>query len=354
MVSAVCEVDCKFVDLYKNDSNFDDVKQISAGKFRRYSNRKLYEKLLDFKTPLLNIRDMYRVFKGYRQAINYLKLAKPDAILIKGGFVGVPLGKAAKKLGIPYMTHDSDSTPGLANRLIANGAALHATGMPKEMYNYNQDITHFTGVPVSDDFVFVDEKLKQKYKQDIGLGQCNKVVAVIGGSQGGSQLNEDIIAIAGRLMQKHTGIGLVHFAGPNKLDDTRDAYKKELLADELRNVVTIGFADDAFRYTGAADIIVSRASATVTAELAIQGKTVIFVPGRLAGAHQDKNAKLLESQGRAMVVEYADREGLFSSIDKLLIDSKRSNELADKLHDLAKPKAAKELAELVVGLAKGM
>lgn len=338
--------------MYKNDPNFDNVKQITAGKFRRYSGRSLIENVTDIKTLSKNIKDIFRVVKGYKQAKRFLREFKPDVILIKGGFVGVPVGKAAKKLGLSYMTHDSDSTPGLANRLIAKGAKLHATGMPKELYGYDQENTLYTGVPVSSEFKKVDKQLKQSYRKRLGLEGCDKVIAVIGGSQGGMQLNNDFVAISGRLMQANKNMGIVHFAGTMYEVDVRNGYKKELLADELERVVVVGFVDDSYRYTGAADIVVSRASATVTAELAIQAKAVVYVPGRLAGAHQDKNAKYMKETGRAEVVEYGDSEGLFDVLNRLLADNDRVEELSGRLNEIAKPDAARELAGAVMNLAK--
>ncbi|MDQ3123317.1 MAG: glycosyltransferase, partial [bacterium] len=160
----VCEKNAAFVHLYHEDQAIDRVLQVSAGKYRRYSGLSLKEKLTDIKTPVLNVRDAGRTLIGYRQARRLLKELKPDAMLIKGGFVAVPIGLAASRLGIPFITHDSDSIPGLANRIVSKWASLHATGMPAELYAYAKDKIVYTGVPVSQNFKYINDSVRADYR----------------------------------------------------------------------------------------------------------------------------------------------------------------------------------------------
>jgi UDP-N-acetylglucosamine--N-acetylmuramyl-(pentapeptide) pyrophosphoryl-undecaprenol N-acetylglucosamine transferase len=348
----VCEKNAKFLHLFEEEPTIDEVYQVRAGKYRRYSGLSRLQRLLDMPTFARNVRDVGRVVKGYAEARKMLKTLKPDGILIKGGFVGVPVGLAAAHLGIPFITHDSDSTPGLANRLIAKWAKLHATGMPVEFYSYPEGSMVYTGVPINADFKHLDEAAILGYRADLGIKECKQVVSIIGGSQGGSQLNEDIAAIAGRLMQQHHDLGFVHIVGPAHVAEMQRAYKEELLADELRHVVIQGFVPDVFRYTGAADVVVSRASATVVAELAVQGKATVLVPGQLADDHQVANARHLSESNVAMHVAYGDREGLYVAIDELLRAPAKRGQMATNISAMAKPHAAKELAELLVSTFK--
>jgi UDP-N-acetylglucosamine--N-acetylmuramyl-(pentapeptide) pyrophosphoryl-undecaprenol N-acetylglucosamine transferase len=344
----ICESNAKFKHLFEEDPNIDAVYQVQAGKYRRYAGLSKVQRLLDIPTFARNVRDVGRVVHGYGQARRILKRLKPDGILIKGGFVGVPIGLAAVHLNIPFITHDSDTTAGLANRIISRWAYKHATGMPIEFYSYPKKDTVFTGVPIRAEFVNVTSELRQKYRKQLGLENCKQVIGVIGASQGGTQLNDDIVHIVGRLMQLYPDLGLVHLTGPTHEQDVQRLYDKELLADERRRTVVKGFATDVFRYTGAANIVVSRASASVIAELAVQGIATILVPGQLAGDHQGINARHLAKAGVVLNVPYGDSEGLFSAIHQLLENSKRSESLAEGLHSLAKPYAAKDLAQLVI------
>jgi UDP-N-acetylglucosamine--N-acetylmuramyl-(pentapeptide) pyrophosphoryl-undecaprenol N-acetylglucosamine transferase len=349
---AICEHNSKFVHLYEQEPAIDTVQTISAGKYRRYSGLSMKDRVTDVGTWARNARDIGRTAKGYLEAKKLLKTLQPSAILIKGGFVAVPVGKAAAALAIPYLTHDSDSTPGLANRLIAKKASFHATGMPAELYAYPKDRTVFTGIPIASEFHKISDTEKAALRQAAGLQSSKKVVMITGGSQGGEQLNRDMVHVAARLMQRQAEVGIIHIAGSAHEQAIKRAYDNELLADERRRVVVKGFINDLFTYSGAADIIVTRGGANAIAEFAVQAKPIIVVPGKLAGAHQDKNAAYLKSQGAAEVAVFGDSEDLFKAVQDLLNDPSKQKSLANKLHEFAKPNAAQELAELTLRLAE--
>lgn len=348
-VIGVCEKNAKFLHLFKDDPVIDAVYEIRAGKYRRYAGLTRLQKMLNVQTFAKNTRDVGRVVKGYTEARKLLKSIRPDGILIKGGFVGVPVGLAAAHLNIPFITHDSDSIPGLANRIISKWALKHATGMPTDFYHYPPNSMVYTGVPIAADFAFVDSKQQVHFKNKVGLGSSERVIAVFGGSQGGLQLNDDVVAIIGRLMQKHHDLGLIHIVGPAHEQHMLQRYKNELLADEQKRVLVKGFVSDAYMYSGAADIIVSRAGATALAEFMVQAKAVILVPGQLAGDHQSVNARHLAEEGKVLNVAFGDQEGLAAAIDKLLSNVDQRKNLSEGLSELAKPEAAKDLAQLLLG-----
>jgi UDP-N-acetylglucosamine--N-acetylmuramyl-(pentapeptide) pyrophosphoryl-undecaprenol N-acetylglucosamine transferase len=347
----VCEKGCKFVGLFENDANIARVIQVSAGKYRRYAGLKWYQRWFDIKTLLLNVRDVGRTLKGKRQARKLLKELRPDILLIKGGFVAVPMGLAAGSLGIPYITHDSDSTPGLANRLISKKAAIHATGMPAELYSYPKDRTVYTGIPLSDKFQHVTAAMRDDYRKELGISE-DFVITVVGGSQGGERLNKDVVAISKNLMERFPSLGILHIAGEQKAEDTEAAYSAKLSDAEQGRVRVKGFVDNPQTYTGAADVVISRAGATVTAELALQGVPMIMVPGQLAGAHQAENADFFVAREAALKAEYGDSEGLFNAVISLLVDEDKRRKLALNLNAMAKPRAARELAELTLETAR--
>lgn len=346
----VCEKRSKFVGLFQDDANIDRVFQVSAGKYRRYAGLKWYQRWFDVKTLMLNTRDVWRLYVGYIEAKRLLKELKPDMLFFKGGFVAVPVGKAAAKLGIPYVTHDSDSVPGLANRLIAKSAKRHATGMPIDMYDYPAETAIYTGIPVSEKYKRLNSSLKATYRDALGLSSCSYVITVTGGSQGGEQLNNDVVVAVKSLVQKFPGLGVVHIAGSAKEKTVREAYAKALSADQLRMVVIKGFTNELEVCTGAADVVVSRASATTLAELSLQAQAVVVVPGRLSGGHQDKNAAYLEKKAAAALVQYGDAAGLESTLADLLSAPGKRASLAENLRRLAKPQAAKDIASLLIGL----
>lgn len=347
----ICEKQAKFVRLYKEDKAIDRVFQVRAGKYRRYAGQSWDEKLLDVKTLLLNIRDVGRTGVGYIEARKLIKELKPDIMVIKGGFVGVPMGLAAAKLGVPFITHDSDSTPGLANRIISKWALRHATGMPAELYDYPKEATIYTGIPISKEYKKLNGSLKATYRDQLKLGSCRFIVTVTGGSQGGSQLNSDMLKIIPTLMQKYPGLGIVHVAGPLHEHEVAKAYAEKVSPQDFQRIIVKGFTDELHVCTGAADVVVSRASATSLAELSLQSQAVIVVPGMLADGHQEKNAGYLDKLGAVKQVKYSDALALQSAIEELLDNPVKRADLADKLHLLAKPQAARDLAQLALGLA---
>src|SRR5689334_19136294 len=123
----------KLIDAVQKNPKIDQVHSVRAGKFRRYHGEGI-KQLLDLKTMFKNVRDFFYFLAGIWQSYWLLKRLKPDGIFIKGGFVGVPVGLSAAMQKIPYITHDSDALPGLANRLISRWASAHAVGLPKDVY----------------------------------------------------------------------------------------------------------------------------------------------------------------------------------------------------------------------------
>lgn len=347
----VCEKNAKFAHLYESSGDIDEVVQIKAGKFRRYSGMPLHQKLTDVKTMALNTRDAGRTVLGFNEAMRMLKRLKPDVILVKGGFVAVPVGLAAARLKIPFITHDSDSTPGLANRLIARWASLHATGMPAELYDYPQDKTIYTGIPVAEEFKTVTDEMRLSARRTIGLERCSQVVAVVGGSQGAERLNDDVVSVIPRLMAKLEGLGVAHISGAAHEQQVSEAYATALGPEADNRAVVKGFVENLYDYTTAADVVVTRASATALSELALQRLPVILVPGRLAGGHQDKNAAYYAERQAAVTVKYGDADQLYEELSRLLTDDSRRHNLSKHLSELAKPDAARELAEITLKLA---
>lgn len=343
-------------DIPRQDSSIDAVYDISAGKLRRYHGEG-WKQLLDFRTVGLNVRDMCRVIAGFFQAIRILRREQPAAIFIKGGFVGVPVGFSAALLRLPYITHDSDAIPGLANRLIAPWARYHTVALPAELYQYPADNTVTVGVPVSDRFVPLDADGQRSYKTELGLDPADPVLFVTGGGLGAQRLNRVITEVAADLLRAIPGLSIVHTVGRPNEAEVRALYDANLPTAEQGRVVVLGYTTDLYKYSGAADLIVTRAGATAIAEFAVQGKAVLLVPNPyLTAGHQLKNAQALQA---AKAVAVLDEEALthdaalvLSTLSGLLEDKAALEQLAHNLQQFAHPAAATELAELILKTAR--
>ncbi len=229
---------------------------------------------------LKNFRDIGRVFIGYFESYRLLRRIRPDVIFIKGGFVGVPVGLAAAKLHIPFVTHDSDAFPGLANRLISRWAQAHAVSLSKDLYPYPSAKTFSVGVPINHNFVLVSSELQNQYKTELGLGKFKHLICVTGGGNGARQLNSIVAKCSSIILDNNREVAIVHLAGRAHIAETEALYKTVLSPKQMSQVIVKGFVDNLYCYSGAADIIIGRGSATNLAEFAMQSKACVIVPAR--------------------------------------------------------------------------
>jgi UDP-N-acetylglucosamine--N-acetylmuramyl-(pentapeptide) pyrophosphoryl-undecaprenol N-acetylglucosamine transferase len=347
-----------FAEIVAENTAIDAVKSVRAGKFRRYHGEGL-KQLLDVATLGKNLRDALFVLAGLWQSFWLLGRLKPDVIFTRGGFVSVPVALAAALRRIPYITHDSDAIPSLANRLIARWAVLHAVALPVDLYPYPPEKTLNVGVPVSHLFQPVDPVLQQQYKKQLGLQRYKHLLLVTGGGLGAKIINDTLLTIAPELLAADPGLCIVHTVGQKHEASVSAGYTRRLPAAVRKRVIVRDFVSDLYRYSGAADVVVARGGASTFAELAQQGRACIIIPNPiLTGGHQTKNAAAYAAAGAVIVVsekQLAD-EGreLANEIIYLLQHSERRQALATNLQTFARPDAARMLAErlLQIGRAK--
>lgn len=343
-----------FAGIIDDNSLIDETYMISAGKFRRYHTEG-WRQILDVHTMYLNIRDGFRFAAGFWQSFWLLGRINPDAIFCKGGFVGVPVGLAAALRRIPYMTHDSDAIPGLANRIISRWAKYHAVALDEKLYPYPRSKTYNVGVPISPLYSKVDVSDALRFRKECGLSSFGKVVLITGGGRGAARLNEAAIKAVPELLADYPDLAVVHTAGTDHVRDVTAAYEAALDSDDMNRIVVLGYTTELYKYSGAADVVVARGGATNLAELAAQAKPCIIVPNPfLTGGHQLKNSLAFEKRGAVVVVsdtELTKDHTLFrDSIKRLLDDTELRKQLSENLHSFARPDSAKELARLVVEL----
>jgi UDP-N-acetylglucosamine--N-acetylmuramyl-(pentapeptide) pyrophosphoryl-undecaprenol N-acetylglucosamine transferase len=339
-------------DIAAKHPAFDEVHTIHAGKFRRYHGEGL-KQLLDLPTLFKNARDAVYATMGTYESWRLLKRLQPQVIFIKGGFVGVPVGLAAARLHIPYITHDSDAVPGLANRIISRWAVRHAVALPPEVYDYPAAKTVMTGIPLQKEFEPVTTKLKQQYRKELDLPAKAPLLFTIGGGLGAQRVNQALSSAIPHLIREFPDLYVVQAAGRNHEAAVAGEYQKEMSAAEQGRVQVFGYIEDVYRYSGAADVIITRAGATNLAEFALQGKACIVVPSPvLVGGHQLKNAQYLAEQHAALVIDEteltADPNRLARLTSDLLRDTARQDQLAEQLAQFAKPDATEELAKLIL------
>lgn len=337
-----------FGHLTDSHTAIDESRSIFAGKFRRYHGESWFKRLFDIRTNLLNLRDFFYVIIGCLQSLVLVKRLKPDVVFLKGGFVGVPVGLAAAFWHIPIITHDSDALPGLANRIAGRWAAYHATALPREFYNYNPDKVRHVGVLVGQQYKFVSEAEQGSLRTEIGLPEQGSLLFVTGGSLGSQRINQAVSSVAGQLLDAYADLTIIHQVGKGN----RGVYGS--FSHERLKVME--FVDGMYRYSGAADVIVTRAGANTLAEFGIQSKACVVIPSSfLAGGHQLKNGEYLAAAEAAVVLDenqLPDKPAMLAdAVGDLLNNPEKAQVLARNLHNLTVPDASRRLAELLVETA---
>ncbi|MDY4692997.1 MAG: undecaprenyldiphospho-muramoylpentapeptide beta-N-acetylglucosaminyltransferase [Blautia sp.] len=267
---------------------------ISSGKLRRYFDLK-------------NFTDPFRVLKGFGQAKKLLKDLKPDVVFSKGGFVTVPVVIAAKKCKIPAIIHESDMTPGLANKLCLSSASKICCNFPETVNNLPADKAVLTGTPIRRELLNGNKEAGRKF---CGFTDDKPVLMVIGGSLGAASVNENIRKILPELLKEFQ---VVHLCGKGKTDDslksTNGYVQFEYIQEELPDLFAL------------ADIVISRAGANAICELSALKKPNLLIPLSAKASRGDQilNARSFERQGFSMVMEEEEitPDSLLNSIHKL-------------------------------------
>ena len=315
---------------------------VPTGKLRRYFDLK-------------NFTDPFRVIKGFSEARKFLKSYRPDVVFSKGGFVSVPVVRAAASLRIPCVIHESDMTPGLANKLCYSAAAKICCNFPETMEKLPGKKAVLTGTPIRAELFSGDREeglricgfaedavisaaeasaastdsaenvpgivpeiipdivpeIAPEIAPDIVPDTGKPVLMIMGGSQGAQSVNE---AVRKHLDELLRDFRVIHLCGAGKYDaslDNVEGYRQfEYVKDDLKHL----FA--------AADVIVSRAGANAIFEILALQKPNLLIPLSV-GTRGDQilNARSFEAQGFSKVLVESEEEGV---LDKKLVSTVRA------------------------------
>jgi len=254
---------------------------ISSGKLRRY-------------VDLKNITDPFRVIKGCYQAARILRKLKPDVVFSKGGFVTVPVILGAKLAGVPSIIHESDMTPGLANKISTPFASKICTAFPETKKYFPKEKVINTGTPIREELL--------RGNKNVGLNLCaftpNKpILMIMGGSLGSVKINKALRGILPKLLNKYQ---VVHLCGKGNLDhslDSLEGYKQfEYVKGDLPHLFAM------------ADVIISRAGANAICELLALKKPNLLIPLSANASRGDQvlNAKSFNKHGYSYILDEDD------------------------------------------------
>lgn len=295
---------------------------ISSGKLRRY---------IDIK----NLSDPFKVIKGFAQARHLLGKIKPDVVFSKGGFVSVPVVVAAKTRKIPCIIHESDMTPGLANKICIPCATRVCTNFPETMKHIPAQKGVLTGSPIRKELFHGDKENGLKF---CGFDNNKPVILIIGGSLGAVAVNNAVRSILPALLEKYQ---VIHLCGKGKTDEsllnTRGYVQYEYIQDELPDLMA------------AADLIISRAGANAICEILALRKPNILIPLSAEASRGDQilNAASFEKQGYSIVIQENE-----ITDDKLLEAVNKADNDSEKYIKAMERSQLNNSIEKIVGLIK--
>lgn len=251
---------------------------ISSGKLRRYFS-------------VQNFTDPFRVLKGFREAHKLIRQLKPDVIFSKGGFVSVPVVLAGKRCKVPVIIHESDMTPGLANKIAIPSAAKVCCNFPETLKSLPEGKAVLTGSPIRQELL--------SGNKIAAMDMCHftsdkPVILVIGGSLGAVAVNH---AVREALPELLKDFQIIHLCGKGKMDeslkDVEGYCQFKYIKNELRNLFAL------------ADIVISRAGANAICELLALHKPNLLIPLSANASRGDQilNARSFERQGFSLVLE---------------------------------------------------
>lgn len=251
---------------------------ISSGKLRRYFDLK-------------NFTDPFRVIKGFSEASNLMKELKPDVVFSKGGFVSVPVVMAAKKHHIPVICHESDLTPGLANKLSMPSATKVCCNFPETLQYLPEGKAVLTGCPIRKELM---EGSRTAALTMTGFTPHKPVLMVMGGSLGAVAVNSAVRDALPELLEHWQ---IVHLCGKGKTDESLNGIKGYVQYEYIHKELADLFA--------LCDIVVSRAGANAICELLALRKPTLLIPLSAKASRGDQilNARSFERQGFSMVLE---------------------------------------------------
>ncbi|SES21666.1 UDP-N-acetylglucosamine-N-acetylmuramylpentapeptide N-acetylglucosamine transferase [Gracilibacillus ureilyticus] len=304
-------------------SSLDGVKYhpISTGKLRRYFSKE-------------NFKDPFKVLKGTFQAYRIIGKKKPAVIFSKGGFVSVPVLVAARMRGVPAVIHESDYTPGLANKLAIPFAKKVLATFPETMDYLPEQKAEYIGAVVREELFTGSRK---KGYEITGLNAEKNVLLIMGGSAGSKRINEAIREGLDRLLND---FHIIHICGKDNYDSSyeREGYiQYEYVKDELKDLLAI------------TDLVCSRAGSNAIFEFLALHKPMLLIPLSLQASRGDQivNAQSFEKQGYAHIIE---EESLTTdSLHQALVQLKKDKiEIKEKMNQYKSSEAKEQVIQSII------
>lgn len=306
------------------------VREIQSGKLRRYFSLK-------------NLTDILGFLVGTDEALWRIIKFGPDVIFSKGGYASVPAVLAASYIGVPVLTHESDTVPGLANKLIGRCAKKIFISFPKTREYFPKDKIIMSGNPIRQD---IKEGNKERAKAYFGLSEDLPTLLVFGGSQGARNINRLIVDSLGDILERYQ---VIHVCGTNNYDQLKEEIGKLTIGhrQQQRYKIYPYLGEEMKDAYALADGVVSRAGASSLSEIVALEKPSLIIPlPSAANNHQYLNAKYFRDEGMVLMVEEKelDKDTFTQKLEEL---ASKKSELTDKLEAYGAQLGARKPEEII-------
>ena len=295
-----------------------------------------------------NIDTFKNIFISEKESLEIIKEFQPDAVIGTGGYVCYPVLKAAHKLGIPTLVHESNAEPGLTTKRLAKVVDKVLVGFDGcQKYYPDPSKVEVTGTPVRGAFSMYT---KESAKAELGIPNYEPLVVSVWGSLGAQFMN-DTVAEMVPIICDEGDFRFIHSTGKRYYDSFMEKIRNTCPNCSELGVDIREYIHDMARVMTAADLIICRAGASTLSELAFMGKPCILVPSpNVTGNHQEKNARVLENAGAAVVMlenEITART-LFDRINQLLLDNDALYTMSENMSSLAHEDSAEKICSIIL------
>ena len=313
-----------------------------SGLSRRLNLAGIKKNLYAVKCVLDAVKTCKKIFREF----------KPDAVIGTGGYASFPALYAAQSMGIPTCVHESNAVPGVTTKLAANKASRVLVAFEESVQHYKHpEKVEVVGMPVRREFLYTT---KEEARKELGLS--GHVVVSAFGSQGAKVMNETMADMMPMEQADNFPFHHIHATGsfgkewmPQRVKDNGVNYETCPALDireYIYNMPTV---------MAAADVVIGRAGSATCNEIAASGTPCILIPSpNVTNNHQEKNARVLEEGGGAVVVLEKDcsAEKMYGLIRELLADEVRREEMSRNLHGMVRLNSTEQICDIVEELAK--
>ena len=301
---------------------------------------------------LHNADALVKVVTSRRQANAILKEFKPDLVVGTGGYASYPVVRQAARAGIPTAVHESNMVPGLTTKMLENYADRIMVGFEecRQHYQHPEKII-VTGTPVRGDFF---DLAKEQAREKLALGDDRPLIVSFWGSLGASNMNRQMLDFFRREKEEGLPFHHVHAIGAGGWEQMEKQLRENGLNDcpslDIRKYIY-----DMAVVMRAADLVICRAGASTVSEITALAMPTVIVPSPyVTNNHQEKNARILEKHGGAVLLLEKDADGntLYQTVKEILSDPARQASMSRGMAELGILDATERIYDTVMSICK--